>query len=219
MKLNLINTIEINPYDFAESAYDYPKGIDLPEEWNIFWKKCLADKKLDHLEAIRKGAYLVDVNVLDDAELIEILKNALKNLDLDDDIEHQVCEICGGIAIQLNDEFLIEPTCCGDMGNLRAWEAIFEEVNEDWKQLWIGHPWVFYRYSLAHIEFSGYYEADIDELEEVKPAFKIPIPLLRNKLETIKKEQIGFEARICNVLKEMGIEKAGQIAKLMTGNE
>ena len=75
--MELINTIEINPCDFANSEYEYPKGssAEMPGEWDKFWKKCLADRNLDRLNAIGKGSFLVDINSIKDSELKEILKN------------------------------------------------------------------------------------------------------------------------------------------------
>ena len=218
--MELINTIEISPYDFANSEYEYPNGSskDLPDEWDKFWKKCLSDKNLENLKAIKKGSYLVDINSITKTELKEILKSELEEVELDD-YEEQVGRIYGGIVIKIENEFQIEPTCCGDIGNLYGWEEIIENSNKDWKQLWIGHPWIFYRIINDGIEFSDYYEANIEDIEKIKSILKIPIKDLKNRLKIIKKEQIEFEKRIQNVLDEMGIENSNRIAKLMTGNE
>lgn len=218
--MELINTIELSPYDYENSEYEYPDGIskELPDEWDKFWKKCLADKKLENLKSIRKGSYLVDINSIKDSELKEILKSELQEVELAD-LEDQVGRICGGIVLKIENEFPIEPTCCGDIGNLYDWEDIFENENKDWKQLWIGHPWIFYRRVDDKIEFSDYYEANIDEIKNVKSILKIPITDLKNKLEVIKRDQIKFERRIQMVLAEMGIKNSNRIAKLMTGNK
>ena len=170
--MELINTIEISPYDYANAEYEYPNGSskDFPDEWDEFWKKCLADKNLENLKPIKKGSYLVNVNSIKNSELKEILKNELKEVELDD-YEEQVGKICGGIVIKTGGEIRIEPTCCGDIGNLHSWEKIFENMNQDWRQLWIGHPWVFYRVENEMVEFSDYYEAN------KIPIIKTTIPL------------------------------------------
>lgn len=218
--MELINTIEISPYDYANSEYESPNGssIELPDEWDKFWKKCLADKNLENLNSIRKGSYLVEVNSIKNPELKEIIRSELKEVDLDD-FEEQVGRICGGIAIKIGNEFPIEPTCCGDIGNLYEWEEIFEKANKGWKQLWIGHPWIFYRKANNEIEFSDYYEANIDEIKNIRSILKISIDDLKNKLEITKNEQINFERKIQIALEEMGIKNSNRIAKLMTGNK
>ena len=106
-QLELINTIEINPFDFADSNFEHPNGsaMDLPEEWDKFWKKCLADSKLDKLQSIRKGSYLVDINSISDAELHTILQRHLKGVDVASP-KSQVSSIIGGIVVKTNDEFV-----------------------------------------------------------------------------------------------------------------
>lgn len=220
VKLELINTIEISPYDYANSEYEYPNGSskELPDEWDKFWRRCLSDKNLDNLKSIRKGSYLVDVNSIKNQELKEILKSELGEVELND-FEEQVGRICGGIVVKIENNFPIEPTCCGDIGNLYGWEEVFEDSNKDWKQLWIGHPWIFYRIVNDEIEFSDYYEANKEDIENIKSILKLPIKDLKNKLNIIKTEQIEFEKRIQIALEQMGIKNSNRIAKLMTGNE
>lgn len=55
--MQLINTIEISPYDFSNQKYDYPNGssIEFPDEWNQYWKKCISDKNLDAWSPLEKA--------------------------------------------------------------------------------------------------------------------------------------------------------------------
>jgi len=218
--VKLINTIEINPYAFANTEYESPNGSwkDLPDAWDEFWRRCLADKNLENLQAIRKGSYLVDIEAISQKELEAIIKNELEGVDLED-YEEQVGIICGGIVVKVEDRFLIEPSCCGDIGNIVEWENIFTNENPNWKQLWIGHPWIFYRNVNGVVEFSDYYEANIEDVENVKSLMKVSVNDLKAQLKTIKAQQIEFENKIQDVLVAIGLQNSKQIAKLMTGNE
>ena len=218
-RLELINTIEISPFNYTNSDYDFPNGSseDLPEEWNKFWKTCLSDSNLGNLEAIKKGSYLVDITKIKNSELEEILKKELEDVDLTD-FKEQISCICGGIAIKIENNFVIEPTCCGDLESIKEWGNIFIKETENWNQLWIGHPWIFYKNTNGIIEFSGYSEKNIEDLEDVKPILKISSNELENKLIIIKEQLIVFENRIQIILEKMGIKNSKQIAKLMTGN-
>jgi hypothetical protein len=55
--MQLINTIEISPYDFSDKEYDSPNvsKLEFSDEWYKYWKKCISDKKLGRLEPIEKG--------------------------------------------------------------------------------------------------------------------------------------------------------------------
>lgn len=218
--MELINTIEISPYDYANSDYKYPVGNskDYPEEWEKFWHRCLADKNLENLKAIKTGSYLVDITSIQNEELEVIVKNELKDIELED-YKDQVGSLCGGIVLKINQEFLIEPTCCGDIGNIWEWEKMLKEKAESWRQLWIGHPWIFYRKVKEKIEFSDYYEANIEDLINVQPILEIQVEELKSKLKTVKNQQIEFENKISVILKNLRIKNSKQIAKLLAGNE
>lgn len=218
--MKLINTIEVSPYDYSEKEYESPKGssLELPDEWNEFWIKCISDKKLGNLTAIRKGSYLVDIETINDEELEEIVKNELKEVELDD-FEEQISKIYGGIVIIENGIPLIEPTCCGDIGNLNEWESIFEDKSSAWHQLWIGHPWLFYKKEKGYVDFSNYTELNLDDFKDIKSKFQFSEEELKKEIERIRIGQNIFENRICEILNKMGINNSERIAKLMTGNE
>lgn len=217
--MKLLNTIEISPYDYANSEYEHPKGsvLELSEEWNKFWKRCISDKNLGKLNAIRKGSYLVDIETISDNELEEIVKNKLKEVDLED-YEEQVSKMDGGIVICENNTFLIEPTCCGDIGNIKEWEHIFDDKSSDWFQLWIGHPWVFYKRENDKIEFSDYTESNLKNSKDIRSKFHFLAEELKKELERIRAQQNHFEIRIRKALDKMGITDSEHISKLMTGN-
>ena len=43
--MELQNTLEISPYDFAQNEYESPKKSleEAPEEWNEFWLKSISE--------------------------------------------------------------------------------------------------------------------------------------------------------------------------------
>ncbi len=217
--MKLINTIEINPYDYANTEYQCPNGSskDLPYEWNKFWRRCISDRNIENLKAIKEGSYLVDITSIGDKELEVIIKNQLKEVDLAD-YKEQVSSICGGIVIKVDEEILLEPTCCGDIGNIQEWENIFEEKSDNWKQLWIGHPWIYYRMKGGIVELSDYYETNIVDLKEVNVMLTIQEKDLFSKLKLIKKQQIEFEQRVRIILDKLAIKNSKEIAKLIMGN-
>jgi hypothetical protein len=216
--MQLINTIEITPYSYSDIEYDFPQSssAESPDEWNQFWKKCIAHKNLGHLESIRKGAYLVDITTLQDDDLVEIVKKELNDVDLPD-FEEQVIQISGGIALQHNDVLYIEPSCCGDMGNIKGWEDILKNESTTWTELWIGHPWVYYRRNNERVEFSEYTESTPKDLSAMEVLVSVPLAELQHELRKVRQQQNDLEVRIQKTLEKMGIVPAERIAKLMTG--
>jgi hypothetical protein len=167
--MELINTIEISPYTYASQEYVYPDGSskEFPEEWNQFWIKCISGKNLGGLKAIEKGSYLVDIEIIKEHELEEILKQELSEIEIDD-VEEQLSRLSGGIVVKEGNEILLKPTCCGDIGNIQEWENIFEAEASQWHQLWIGHPWIFYKRENGLICFSDYTDSNLKDLTDIK---------------------------------------------------
>lgn len=218
--MKLSNTIVINPYDYSNTEYECPTGSssEFPDEWNEFWTRCISDKNLGNLCAIRKGSYLVDIETINDKELEEIIKNELKEVELEDFAE-QVSRISGGIVIIENNIPLIEPTCCGDIGNIKEWESIFEDKSNGWYQLWIGHPWLFYKKENGNIEFSNYTDLNLENFKDIKSKFQFSDDELKKEIKIVRNQLNQFELRIRKILDKMGINNSEQISKLMTGSE
>jgi hypothetical protein len=217
--MRLINTIEVNPYDFALQEYEYPTsgGKASDEERDQFWTKCISDKNLGRLKAIRPGSYLVDISTINNAELEEILRNELEDVDLWD-FDQQVGSMIGGIVLEERDVLYIEPSCCGNISNILEWADIPEKQSTEWNQLWIGHPWIYYRNNNGIIEFSDYTESNPEDLKDIKVQIGVSQPDLQKELDKVRLQQDEFTHRIKKVLDKMGIEHAQAISKLMTGN-
>ena len=216
--MQLIYTIEITPYSFADEKYDMPKGsrYELPEEWYQYWKKSLSEKNLGRLEPIRKTSHLVNIETINDKELEEILKHRLR--DMESPIE-EVWKMDGGIALIENNELYIEPQCCGDIGNITGWESIFETEENTWDQLWIGHPWVYYRRNNGRIDFSVYIEPSPEYPTDYEVLITVTESDLQTELIKIRKLHNDFEHRIRKTLDKMGISHSEEISKIMTGND
>lgn len=152
--IQLINTIEISPYDYANQEYESPKpsGWEDPEAWHQYWIQCISDKGLDSLKPIEPGSYFVDIQTIGDAELEMILQTQISTRERED-LKNQALPLLGGIFVFNESEILLEPMCCCDLSHLAEWQAIYSVRSKHWERLWIGHPWVFYRVQNHEIEF------------------------------------------------------------------
>ncbi|MGQ2841347.1 hypothetical protein, partial [Leptospira interrogans] len=96
---------------------------------------------------------------------------------------------------------------------------ILESQNNIWKQLWIGHPWIFYRRANGFIEISNYTESNLDDFNDIQVEYKLPEEEFFLELKKIREQQDEFENRIYRILDKMKINKAKEISKLLTGNQ
>ena len=72
----------------------------------------------------------------------------------------------GGLRIE-KDDLSIDYQCCADLGDAVEWEKVISKKSQTWKQIWIGHPWIFYRYNGVNIELSEYYD-DIPDDDDIQ---------------------------------------------------
>lgn len=215
--MELINVIEISPLKYSKEEYELPEVSDPPnsEEWYKQWVKAVSTIDLD-FDTIDKESYFVDIETIDNENLKIILEVDLQEIDLDD-FEDQIMPFDGGIVLKKDHKILIKPTCCGDIGNVKEWQRIFENKTSDWSEIWIGHPWIFYRRENGKIQFSDYSDLNLKEFIDIKPIFEIDESELKIELEKAKQHQIKFKNKITEVLKKMNIESAEKISELMIG--
>lgn len=217
--MQLINTIEITPWGYTKQDYELPKGskIELPEEWSKNWYQCLSDSGLQNLVPIEFASYFIDITTLGDFELKIIIQKELEDIDL---MNYDECvpRFCGGIVIKENDKIIIDPQCCADLNNLEEWLDIFNQNKEEWHQLWIGHPWIFYKINNEFIEFSDNVELNLSDFKDICVKHRIPKNWLKFELEKAKENQVVFEQRIAKILFELNINHADDIAKKLAGN-
>ena len=194
---------------------DDPKLNNLSEDGVEFWTACISHSGLGRLRPIGNGSYLVNLTTINDRELEVILQHELKEVDLKA-YNEEVGRLDGGIALSLNERIYIAPNCCGDIGDLAGWEGVGTEATGEWKQLWIGHPWVYYRVLDDLVEFSEYTERE--ETEHLPVKVTVSKYELMLEVKRMREEQDYFQERVQRVLEKMGIEHSEAIAEIMTGN-
>jgi len=191
--MRLISTIEVSPHEYDPDEY--------PTD----------------LVPIYKDGWLFDISTISDNALIKILKTNLRDIDLRD-FQEQVSALSGGIALERDNILYITPGCCGDIGAIHDWQAMIESENTVWQQLWIGHPWIYYRKNDCHVEFSDYTDENLHVLDHLQIRITVPRSDLQRALAHVRKEQCMFNERIKKTLESMGIQHAAEIAKLMTAD-
>jgi hypothetical protein len=69
----------------------------------------------------------------------------------------QIVPFDGGLRIE-SESLIIEHQCCSELNDYQNWAKIISEKSQKWKEIWIGHPSVFYRIKENEIELSEYYD-------------------------------------------------------------
>ena len=181
-------TIEIEPSDYELNNYERPNGTieEKRDEWSELWFKCVSDSGLNNIKPIESGSWFVDLSQLTKNDLEIIIKRHIKEVNLSNFKEEMVA-LSGGIVIQNNNEILIEPTCCGDISDIQNWEEIRNTELNKWTQLWIGHPWVFYKKNDNYITISDYTDNNLEDFKDISENINF-----QNKNFCLKSNQVGI---------------------------
>ncbi|PIF44382.1 hypothetical protein CLU96_1348 [Chryseobacterium sp. 52] len=211
--MKLINVIEINPLNFSKEGSALPEVSDFPdpEDWYDEWVKTVSILDFD-FNTISKGSYLVDIESVDDRNL-EIILQGIEF----DEFEDEILPFDGGIALMEDNKALLLPTCCGDIGNIQEWKKILEDKTQEWNDLWIGHPWVFYKKNKGKIQFSDYSDENLKDITDIKSMIEIDELELKTELMKAEQQQINFQNRISKTLEKLKIENFDKISQSLTG--
>ncbi|SDJ78640.1 hypothetical protein [Chryseobacterium jejuense] len=217
--IELINTIEINPLKYSKEDFELPEITDYPDPEEYFLKFTETASRLTlNFNEIQKGSNLVNIENIDDESLETIVVAKLTEVEFDDPDERGfVLSFDGGIVLKKDDEVLILPSCCGDLENIENWEKVIDNRSFGWAEIWIGHPWVFYKRENGMISFSDYTEANINDVKDVKTKFDIEESEFKDELDKVIYHQIHFKNRISDILKKMNIDNAERISAFMSG--
>jgi hypothetical protein len=131
-------------------------------------------------------------------EAIKAIINAHIKETLPENYDDELLPLDGGLWIQYDDK-IIEYQCCSELNDYQEWEKIITEKSQTWEAIWIGHPWIFYRYKDIHIELSDYYEGTPEqEAIQTKMVFYRDdfIKKLQHELSVIQ----SFKARVYQVI-------------------
>jgi hypothetical protein len=217
--VELIPVVELEPFAFATSDRKHPSstGPDEPQEWSQYWYDALADSGVVGLTPLRPGSWHVPVAAFTNPVVLgQFLEVEIRRSDgiealTDPD---QWSTLSGGLALCSGGEVLIEPTCCGDLGNLSDWRNAVVYRQADWMMVWIGHPWVSVRFDLDQLIFSEPHESNPSNAR-----WAISPEILDKAVTNAEVELEVFARRLHSNLTEMGVLEANPVARKMAGLE
>lgn len=127
----------------------------IQEEWNYteLYKKATEIGALIKVDKYNNELILSKVT---DELIIATIKSHIDEIEPKNYYD-QITPLDGGLRIE-KDNLLIEHQCCSELNNYVNWKKVVFEKTKKWKEIWIGHPSVFYRNKGNKIELSEYYE-------------------------------------------------------------
>jgi len=133
--------LELEPGSFANMDSGLFE-LSVPSGSEAYWRACLKEAGITGLDPIREGSWFVFADALTDkAVLAAVLDAHLEEEGIPDDLE-EIGAFTGGFALIHAGQLVLEPTCCGDLGNLYEWAEAVNHSDDTPADLWIGHPWL-----------------------------------------------------------------------------
>ena len=138
--------LELSPGDLGRA--EAPETRRGPRESSgVYWQRCLVQTGLFDAKGVTEDSWLVyaddmvtalAVRNLVTAHLVPLLSESAVTAD-------QIPPLPGGFALVCGGKAVLTPGCCGDLGDLREWEAAVEHASSSPAPVWTGHPslWVW----------------------------------------------------------------------------
>lgn len=228
----LVPVVELPPGTFATESREHPdvSSAEEPVAWTKYWSDSLEDSGLSGLHAVSPASWFVLAKHLGTSELAIVLAKELSESsipgfpdsdgEIEDCLEEAIGALSGGYALVDGSEVLLEPNCCGDLGNLSDWREALRRDGAEWEDLWIGHPQLCFRLRED--------DAEIKETQEYEQPqhprhFSVSAEKLRTALKEAAIEQEQFESKVRKALSELSPlegysgERLHLLARLLVG--
>ena len=192
--------------------FDFILYSDLiQEEWNNteLYKKANESGALIKIDDYTNELILSKVS---DELIIETINIHIEEIE-PKNYHDQISPFDGGLRIVKNG-MIIEHQCCSELNDYLNWKKIITDKTAKWKEVWIGHPSIYYRYNGNEIELSEYYDINPNyEDIEIKMTFEISEFLFN--LEKALLELYKFKERVYKLIEQGNYQNKEILKKLL----
>ena len=181
------------------------------EEWNDteLYKKAIEINALIKVDDYNNELIL---SRLTDDLIIATIESHIEEIESVDYYE-QIVPLDGGLRIE-KDNLIIEHQCCSELNDYQNWRKIITEKSKMWKEIWIGHPSIFYRDKGNEIELSEYYDYE-PKVKEIKTKLTFNKSEFINGLERANSELEFFKQKVYRIIENGNYENKEVLKKAL----
>ncbi|MBX9584293.1 MAG: DUF3039 domain-containing protein [Gemmataceae bacterium] len=183
----------------------YPQGPegDDPGAPTRYAAACMADAGVTGIDP---GVGNVPTRLLTDPAVLGRIVRALCGEDWPPPTE-SVSALTGGVEAVGRGDTLFGPGCCADLADWVQWRDAAAATGDDWRMVWIGHPWVSARAAGGDLIVSGPHESDPPE-----PRWVVNRGLVAAAADRARAELEAFADRLAAALRDVpGAEAVGRL--------
>lgn len=150
--VHLVPVLEVVPFSFSTRPHPPGPAREHAAAWDVYFRDSLADGGYTGVTPLVSGEFFVPARALIGHPLLEhLIREALDGSglpgfplhadDLDTTLSHadRISLLAGGLALVIDGEACLAPSCCGDLGNITGWETTIAERPAH-GEVWVGHP-------------------------------------------------------------------------------
>ncbi|WP_165020560.1 hypothetical protein [Dysgonomonas sp. ZJ279] len=138
MNIRLIPVIDITYYDQNIVSSTNGPYWEHTDEWSLFNKKCLKAAGFEgEMNPYSKGCSLYELAKITNRNLTKLVFDEIKDIDKDGNDMDCVGSLSGGYILNVDDEDILYPQCCGSLNDIKSWEEL---IGDEDLSFWIGHP-------------------------------------------------------------------------------
>lgn len=138
----------------------------------------------------------ISIENLSDEFIKKTIDTKIQNI-TPDHYEFNLAGLDGGLRIQHRHK-VIEHQCCSELNDYKNWRKILNEPCQEWTEIWIGHPQIFYRIKGKNIELSEYYDVLPEENVQIK--FSLNKDVFSEKLKSELKKLEDFKKNLYRII-------------------
>ncbi len=151
MIVELIPVIELvyNNQEIESPDYSpYWKNLD---EWQTYFDKCYSKAGFkDKLISYSKGFRFYRPKGITDNNLIKVIEDHMDTFKLGKTEENDLFPLYGGYVLNINNQDLLFPQCCSDLGDWVYWNSIAKKKKSVY---YTGHPAPILKFDSKNVIF------------------------------------------------------------------
>ena len=177
------------------------------DEWDEYNRRSLKESGFSEITSYAKGSNFYELSKIDENDLLIQVKYRTEGWNL-----NEIHPFDGGYILTIDDEDLLYPQCCSDLGDIENWILL---ANGDNQGLWQGHPWPIITVDGNKTTF----DLSVDEFDEhfvptpLKEKFEIDRFTLKKAVDDLMKELNDFAVRLnaINNKEKLGFENLAKV--------
>jgi hypothetical protein len=201
---------------------DGSDNLDLKpdQDYSDFAIEIFKKNGIEHIEELDSHAYSsIKISDINDDDLKILIEKELEDAEISANGTEIVGPFEGGMVIISENGAVINHKCCGSIADYQNWIEILEEKPKSWKQIWIGHPWIYARINDNVLQLSNYTEHTGALETELSVLMEIDLEEFSQAFERAVNELKDFKQRVRAILTIEMSDLAEELSEILIENK